>query len=54
MTENELTTMQISKENLEKVEKLKEHPRIPNDEILRRLLEFWLHYKGVIEREKKV
>ena len=51
--ENKLTTMQISRENLEKIGKLKEHPKIPNDEIVKRLLNFWDRYEGVVEDRKK-
>ena len=48
----EMTTLQISKKNLEKIETLKEHPRIPNDEIISRLLDFWARYEKVVKGGK--
>jgi len=50
--EEEMTTMQISKKNLDKLEKIKEHPRVPNDEIVGRLIDFWERYKGIVDQRK--
>jgi len=50
--EEEMTTMQISKRNLEKIEKLKEHPRVPNDEMLGRFIDFYNRYKDVVDQRK--
>ena len=48
--ENEMTTIQISVKNIERLEKLKEHPRVPNEEIVSRLLDFWIRYKDVVNK----
>ena len=50
--ENETTTIEVSRKNLEKIKDLKEHQRIPNDEVVTRLLDFYTRYKGVVENAK--
>jgi hypothetical protein len=48
--EEETTTMKISRSLLDKLEKIKEHPRVPNEEIVERLINFYNKYKSVIEK----
>jgi len=47
----EMTTVAISVKNLESIQKLKEHERVPNDEIIDRLLLFWNRYKDVVKEK---
>ena len=48
MEENDTTTMKISRGLLDKLEKIKEHPRVPNEEIVERMINFYNKYKGVV------
>jgi hypothetical protein len=47
---NEITTITISPKTRERLEKLKEHPRVANEEILVRLLDFWERYGGLVKK----
>ena len=48
--ENEFTTIQITNDNKTKIEKLKVHEREPNDDVVKRLLDFWDRYKDVVDQ----
>ena len=52
MAEDDLTTTLIRKKDVERLEKIKEHPRVPNAEVIARLIDFFERYSGVVERER--
>jgi len=45
MADDELTTTLIRKKDVERIEKIKEHPRVPNAEVITRLLDSYLDKK---------
>ena len=45
------TTVRMFKTTLDQLESLKEHPRISNNEMIGRLIEFYIRYRGVVEKE---
>lgn len=47
-----MTTIQISNNNRDKLDKLKVHEREPNDDVVKRLLDFWDRYKGVVDQKR--
>jgi hypothetical protein len=50
--DEEMTTISVSKKTLERIEKMKEHPRVPNEEILLRLVDFWVMHKDILDQKK--
>ena len=39
--EEDMTTIWIKKSDVEKIEQIKIHPRVPNSEIISTLIDFW-------------
>ncbi len=53
MADEEMTTTNIRVADVERLEKIKEHPRVPNAEVITRLIDFYNRYRGVVEMEGK-
>ena len=49
---DEMTTTSIKRNDLLRLENLKEHPNVPNWEIIKRLLDLWNRYKDVVEQAR--